>query len=336
MRIAKTCTLRLRSMTLGAVGAVLLVALTAGCLSTPRSTSPESRGGRETMADRGAAQKEIQQARQMLREGDYGAAIPRLQHTMEKYQRNAAAAEARYLLGHAYYGISNYRDAAENFHKYLEVAPAGEHAEEAQRLITQIQEEYEEVFPSPQQLEERLEEARAAVDQNPGDLEKKLELADVLWRKGDYQEAGDVYEEILDEDPGYAEESALSRRVEVGSDGELTLLTPSEVQRREVEERPLVITNLESFRPSSSRDLFTRQHRHYVVSGQAVNRGDSTLNGVQVHVTIYGFGDVVYDTDTVNIGRLGPGERRPFSVRFSDFDTIENIHRHEAVGTFEG
>ncbi len=323
-------------MILGGVGAILLVALTAGCLTGPRSTSPESRGGRETMADRGAAQKEIQQARQMLREGDYGAAIPRLQHTMEKYQRNAAAAEARYLLGHAYYGTSNYRDAAENFHKYLEVAPAGEHAEEAQRLITQIQEEYEAVFPSPQQFEERLREARAAVEQNPGDLEKKLELADVLWRKGDYEQAGEVYEEVLDQDPGYAEDSTVSRRVEIGPGGRLTLLTPAEVQRREIEERPLVITNLESFRPSSSRDLFTRQHRHYVVSGQAVNRGETTLNGVRVQVTIYGFGDVVYDTDTVNIGRLRPGERRPFSVRFSNFDTIENIHRHEAVGTFEG
>jgi hypothetical protein len=59
------------------------------------------------------------------------------------------------------------------------------------------------------------------------------------------------------------------------------------------------------------------------------------LYGVQVFVTIYGFGNVVFDTSTINIGRLNPGETRAFSVRFSNFDNIENVRRHEAVGTFQ-
>ncbi|MFO7775704.1 MAG: tetratricopeptide repeat protein [Candidatus Hydrogenedentota bacterium] len=323
-------------MILGGVGAVLLVVLTAGCVSGPRSTSPETRGGRQTLADNGAAEKEIEQAREMLREGDYSVVIPRLQHTMEKYPRSEAAKEARYLLGQSYYGISNYRDASEMFREYLQVAPDSPQAAEARRLMTQIEQEYEAVFPSVEQLEERIAEVRAELEENPGDVGKRLELADVLWRKGDYEEAGEIYEEVVAENPSYAEESPISNRVEVQPEGEVALLTPSEVQRREVRDRPLVITNVESFRPSASRDLFTREHRHYVVSGQALNRSDRTLNGVQVRVTIYGFGNVVYDTETVNIGQLGPGERRPFSVRFRDFDTIENIHRHEAVGTFEG
>ncbi|MFP4191189.1 MAG: tetratricopeptide repeat protein [Candidatus Hydrogenedentota bacterium] len=336
MRIVKDSKLRLKPLILAGVGTVLLMVLTAGCVSGPRSTSPETRGGRQTLADDGAAEREIEQAREMLEEGDYGSAIPRLQHTMEKYRRGEAAKEARYLLGQSYYGISNYRDAAKMLREYLQVAPDSPRAAEARRLMTQIEEEYEATFPSSEELDERIAEVRADVEDNPGDVSKKLELADLLWRKGDYEEAGEIYEEVVAENPSYAEQSPISKRVEVQPEGELALLTPAEVQQREVEDRPLVITNVESFRPSASRDLFTREHRHYVVSGQALNRSDRTLNGVQVRVTIYGFGNVVYDTETVNIGRLGAGERRPFSVRFRDFDTIENIHRHEAVGTFEG
>ncbi|MFA6241883.1 MAG: FxLYD domain-containing protein, partial [Candidatus Hydrogenedentales bacterium] len=115
--------------------------------------------------------------------------------------------------------------------------------------------------------------------------------------------------------------------------GQYLILTPMEVQRREVEKQPLVIVNMSSFR--SGEDLFTRQPLYYSVTGQAVNRSDSVLYGVQVMVTLYGFGNVVYDTTTANIGRLNPGESRAFSVRFSNFDDIENIYRYEAVGSFE-
>ena len=42
-----------------------------------------------------------------------------------------------------------------------------------------------------------------------------------------------------------------------------------------------------------------------------------------------------YDTTTVSVGRLNPGEIRAFSVRFSNFDNIENINRYECVASFQ-
>jgi hypothetical protein len=111
------------------------------------------------------------------------------------------------------------------------------------------------------------------------------------------------------------------------------IVTPSEIERRSIENRPLLITNTNYFR--SGEDLITRESRFYVVSGQAHNRSDSILYGVQVHVTIYGFGNVIYDTATVNIGRLHPGEQRAFSIRFSNFDNINNVARYECIGTFD-
>jgi hypothetical protein len=76
------------------------------------------------------------------------------------------------------------------------------------------------------------------------------------------------------------------------------------------------------------------QQRDYNVSGQAVNVGDTPLEDVRLIVTIYGLGQLVYDTQTVALGALQPGEVRAFSVQFTRFDDINNIVRHECRGTF--
>ena len=85
----------------------------------------------------------------------------------------------------------------------------------------------------------------------------------------------------------------------------------------------------------SGHDLLTREKLYYVVTGQVVNRGDSVLYGTELVVTIFGFGNVVLDTNTVSFGRMNPGEARAFSVRFSNFPNIDDIRRFEAVPTFQ-
>jgi len=315
--------------------AAATVLLAGGCISPPRATVHETdrTGPAARLAEAGAARKEVDQARAMIEQGDHSTIIPRLLHTISKYPRSEAAVEARYLLGLSYYEISSYRDATDMFKDYLRMAPEGEFAEPSREHIARIADEYERKYDTPEKLDEKLQEILQELSGNPEDLGKRLELADVLWRRGDYESAGKVYKAIVGARPDFAEDATVASRVEFTADGDMTLRTPREVQRREVERRPLVITNVNSFR--SGRDLFTREHRHYVVSGQAVNRGESVLYGVRVHVTIYGFGNIVYDTNAVNIGRLNPGEQRAFSVRFSQFENIENIHRHEVVGSFE-
>jgi hypothetical protein len=59
------------------------------------------------------------------------------------------------------------------------------------------------------------------------------------------------------------------------------------------------------------------------------------LYGVEVLITLYGQGNIVYDSRPWHVGRLNPGERRAFSVRFDQFETLENIQRFECVGSFQ-
>jgi len=317
----------------------LLVVLAASSCITPRSTAPSSilPISPTNLADDRAAAKEVEEAKRIiLQEGNAGdttTVIPRLLHTISKYPSTESAVESRYWLGVAYYDIGGYRDAIELFNEYLRLAPQGEYAAGCATIVAQATSEYDERFPSPEKLDEAIKEATTKANADPGNLELGMQLAELFWKRGNYDEAGAIYKRIVEQNPVYAGNEAIKSRVEFLPNNEQIVLTPAEVQRRQAEAQPLAIINQASFR--SGEDLFTRTSRYYSVTGQVVNRSDSVLYGVQVMVTIYGFGNVVFDTTSANIGRLNAGEIRAFSVRMSNYDNVENVDRYECVGTFQ-
>lgn len=278
-------------------------------------------------------QQELSEAKYMVEHGDYTVVIPRLLQLIANYPNSKAALEARYLLALSYKEVKSYRDAIDVLNEYMRIAPSGPHAEECKKLASTLTEEYERTYWTEKKLVARIDELNQKLTADPNNLDLQWELADLLWKRGDYRNAGAMYASIAQKSPEKAADPLMASRIEIMPSGQYLILTPGEVQRREVEKQPLVIVNMASFR--SGEDLFTRQPMYYSVTGQAVNRSDSVLYGVQVMVTLYGFGNVVFDTTTANIGRLNPGESRAFSVRFSNFDDIENVYRYEAVGSFE-
>jgi len=313
---------------------VLLFGLIVGC-STPRSTSPVGSMPilKNRFVDFRTAGKEVEEAERMIKAGDYTVVTPRLQHVISKYPESQAGIDARYWLAVAYQKMNSAREAIDMFSEYLRLAPEGKYASEAKACVAQLQAEYQSKYPSPEELDKQIQSISEQAIAHPENLELRLELADLLWKRGNYEEAGRIYYSITKEHPELAADSRIVSRVELLPNGTYVVLSPAEVQRREIQEKPLVVVNTASFR--SGRDLFTRERKYYVVTGQAYNRSDSVLYGVQVIVTLYGFGGMVYDSTAYNIGRLNPGERRAFSVRFSNFDTLDNILRYECEGVFE-
>ena len=163
----------------------------------------------------------------------------------------------------------------------------------------------------------------------------QLELANLYWEQGQYENAGGIYAELLRHWPRLEEDLVVRRRIARGSNGEITVLTPTEVERRHREAEPLLIYNVSAFKSGRFEGWSaTPNQRYYNVTGQSVNQSQTTLHDVNIIVTIYGVGFMVYDTKTANIGSLRPGEVRAFSIQFSQFDNIDNIARHECVGTF--
>lgn len=280
-----------------------------------------------------AAQEELVEARRFLDTGDVSGSIPILLQTIGKYPESAAAVEARYLLGRAYYELNGHRDAIDLFKDYIRLAPEGPHAAEARAYIERLTAEYHEKYLTPEALDSRIRQLTEMLAADPQSLDIQWQLAEMLWRRGNYGRAAEIYMEIVAAHPQYANDQTVRTRVELLPNGDHIVLTPSELQRREAEVQPLLVFNLAGF--PAGRDLFTRTRTYYVVTGQIVNRSDSVLYGVEVLVSIYAFGNVVYDTQTVAIGRLNPGETRAFSVRLTNFEYIENINRFECVPTFQ-
>ena len=316
-----------RSLGVLAVVAALVV---AGC-----QTTGAGQGGHRGLKgpDQGSGARAVEEARRSIEAGDTTQVIPRLLHVISNYPSSTPAIEARYWLGVAYMKISSYRDAIELFYEYIKLAPEGRYAKEAQQQADALQKEYSEKYQTPEEMDAEVKALLAKVTASPADAALQMELANLLWKRGDYDSAAKIYYQVLKAHPEYADDPGLKDHIERMPNGELIVLTPTEVQRREAERQPLQVINMASFK--SGKDLLTRESLYYAVTGQVVNRGTSVLYGVQVNVTIFAFGNMVQDTTTVNIGRLNPGEIRAFSVRFSNFENIDDIHRYECVASFE-
>lgn len=298
----------------------------AGCVSY---SNPEKGYG---VGDRSARQ-DLATVRVLLESDRYYEALPRLQQVIAKYPHGNANIDARYLLGYTYYKIDDYRDAIESLHEYLALAPEGKYGADARALVARLEKEYGDRYPDHQDIEREIATAQQDLQKHAGSLELSTRLADLLWRHGDYAKAGALYTETARKFPELKRDPVFSERIEIGPGENYTVLTPAEILRREIDRRPLSVLNTASFR--TGRDLITRQPLYYSVTGQVLNRSDSVLYGVEVHVTIYGYGTTIYDTATYRLGRLNPAESRAFRTRFSNFESINRIDRYECTVSYQ-
>ncbi|MCC6794750.1 MAG: hypothetical protein IT366_06490 [Candidatus Hydrogenedentes bacterium] len=324
-----------RALGVGLAGAIVIGAVMVGCQSTAPKNDldrPNHRGltGPTTGTESGAGS--VEQARKSIEAGDTSNVIPRLMHVIGNAPASQPALDARYWLAVAYAKIGSYRDAIDMYREYLELAPEGRYAEAAKGQREALETEYKAKFQTPEQLDEEVGKLSGALQQDPNNVQLQIQLANTLWKRGDYDRAAKIYYQVIGANPALANEPDLRDRIESLPNGEIIVLTPAEIQRREVERQPLVVFNTAAFR--SGKDLFTREPLYFAVTGQVVNQSKSVLYGVQVVVTIYGFGNMVYDTSNVNIGRMNPGEVRAFSTRFSNFDNIDEVHRFDCVASY--
>ncbi len=279
------------------------------------------------------ASRELASAKRMMKAGEYSLAIPRLQQIVNKYPGDAAAVEAHYHLGEAYYNVGAFTSALDCLAKYETLAPEGAFVENGRALVARLTGTPATAPPTEQDMQ--IASLEAAIAAAPEEMAPRLELAELLWSLGRYMESGTVYEELLTRWPRLETDVVVRRRIERDAAGNLVVLSPAEVERRYREQEPLKIYNVSPFRSGRFEGWpATANERYYNVAGQAVNQSEHPLEDVSIVVTIYGLGQMVYDTQTVALGSMRPGEVRAFNAQFSRFDNIYNITRHECVGTF--
>lgn len=307
----------------------------AGLLGLLSACSTTSSGRYETGSnsfDAPGPRQPLAEAEQLIESGNPAAAVGRLQEILLRYPGTPEAGDAQYLLGVAYENLGGTRDAITAYETYLDVAPEGTWAEASRLSRDRLRHQYEASFPSQEKVDQEISVLRAQQQADPTSVDIRLRLADMLWTQGQYADAAKTYVEVAGFNADFAKSEHFRTRVEPKQDGTYTVLTPTEVSRRAAAQNPIQVINTNSF--AAVRDSFTQVPRFFVVTGQAVNRGESVIYGVNVNVTLYGFGSQIYDTDTAQLGDMNPGEIRAFSMRFSNFRELNSIERYESSVSF--
>jgi len=316
----------LSSVIRNTIALTLAVLLFSGCVSSPRfSSGPLSHS---------AGKSDISGAWKMYNDRQYHQVIPRLQQIVEGSNEVSTANEARYILGLSYEKIEGHKDAIIMFSTYVRIEPEGQYAPESRESIQRLTRNYEQQFPSEESLETNIASLRTELTASPNSMPLQAGLADLIWKQGNYDEAGRLYFDLSRKYPDFKNNSMFTERIELQTgSSSYVVLSPAELQRRDIAKTPLRIINTTSFR--TGRDRYTRTAKFYVVTGQVLNRSDQTLYGVEVTTTVYGFGSTVFDTATFRIGLLNPGETRAFSSRMSNFEDMNTITRFESTATYQ-
>lgn len=310
----------------------------AGCSTSGSSVSSPVGGNlnpsRSASEPQGSS-KELAIARGLMQSGNYSQAIPRLMHVTGDYPQTQDAMEAHFMLGQTYYELGGYGDAVEHFEKCLSLNPDSAFAPWCQDYLKRLTDPQGNPYTRPEFVDTQIAAVRARAESNPQELSHRLELADLYWKNGQYQEAGDLYNQIFRQWPKLLDDMVLRQRIDWTGDGVYTVLTPDEILRRRSEEEPLLVYNTTSYR-SGRFEGYTRSFREtqYIVTGKVVNRGSEPLKNISLFVTIYGFGSIIYDSQRVTVGSLEPGVSRAFSSVFTNFDNLENVSRYEIQSEF--
>lgn len=319
--------------------AVLFLGFTGvACVRTPEVIAPPVGGNlkpESTGSESRTAAKELEVAKRMVHAGNYSQVIPRLTHLTTDYANTGAGREAHFFLGLSYHEIGGLDQARKHLQAYLQHAPSGEYADLGRQYIAKLDEEARLERQTEEEVEARIEELEDAAEEAPQKLARQLELANLYWKEARFDEAGTLYAGILREWPQLESDPTIRERIERQADGELVILTPQEVERRIAERDPLLVINTSAFK--SGRlwgQAAVAMPRYYNVTGEVVNRGESSLRNVRVIVTLYEFRAVI-DTKTVHIGRMLPGETRAFSAKFANLPNMYDVYHYECVGTYE-
>lgn len=273
-------------------------------------------------------------AQRLIEKGEFSQALPKLLSIVESGKNNYP--ESHYLLGVVYQELGSPQNALTHYIKYLQIAPTGIYSENSKRKISEILGKPDTQIERVTTIEERISSLEEMLKIHPKNKNIMLELANWYWINQNYDKAGELYRELVILYPELWNEDVIASRIEKDERGNIIVLSPDEALKREAERKPIVFFNVTSFRSGRqfgwASDL---RHQIYNVTGQVRNRSSRTIKNLSVQVTIYGFSGMVYDTKTVNLGNLNPGQTKPFSIQFTNFDTIENVDHYDYVAYYE-
>lgn len=312
------------------------LALLSGCATGGAPAA--SPLGRDSNAAPGGATRshDVVEARRLIDSGAYSQALPRLLLVTSQDQQSAQAAEAFYWMGVAYQRIGSLGEASDAYGRSVEIAPDGAYAATAQTAMETIRNEVDAAYVDADELDGLIKQVEQRAAAEPNEVAHRLLLADLHWKRESYDAAGAIYQELLTTHPGLARDRVVAQRMMQKAEGGWTVMTPGTAIQMNAEENPVTLYGVSSFKTTELRgDVRYYNVDFYHVSGYVVNQSQSPVRNVNVDVTIFGFGSRVFDTTSVSLGTLRPGQHRTFAVRFNNFDNVNNVQRYDCQLRYE-
>ncbi|HOK08816.1 MAG TPA: FxLYD domain-containing protein [Candidatus Hydrogenedens sp.] len=276
---------------------------------------------------------DIKLAQQLIEQGQFSQALPKLLSVLESGDNTNSA---NYYLGIVYQGLGSPQNALTHYIKYLQNEPKGIYAEHARKQIGELLGTTINHIEKIDTIENHIKNLEAKLQQDKENPELMLQLANWYWINQDYSKAGTLYKTLVTMKPELWNDPTITSRIEKTPTSEIVVLTPEEALKREAERNPIVFFNVTSFR-SGRQSGWSNDFKHHIynVSGQIRNRSTRTIKNVNIQLTIYGFSGMVYDTKNIFIGNLNPGQHKPFSAQFVNFDNIENIDHYDYTAYYD-
>lgn len=230
--------------------------------------------------------------------------------------RNERFIYARYRMGLCHFFLDEFTDAALIMEEILEYSPNYDKANEAREVLRKSREQIalrrETQEREQSELQRELQRFEALANEQPDIAEYRVQLGDLYWSLGRYEDAVSQYQAAARLDPSQLETDRFRQRVRMDRDGDLVVRNPllnpesaGPVQLRYVRLEPFYRSN------------WLGEQEFLRLTGEVHNNGVRDVRNVQVQASIRDFYGNLQGAQTANLGRIQAGARRPFVMQFS-------------------
>ncbi len=311
--------------TLLCLSLLLAVAIQTGCSYARRLTVAE----------------EIQEAQQRFSQGEYMVARALYERLAQNSPDSQVRQKMLFLMGKCYFNdqVRAYHDARIAYLQYIETYPNGQYVAEARQCLAEIDNAQKQRNQRAEiklgQVAQEIETIKAAIQADPhnGNLynnaDLHLKLGNALWRLQRYDEARDAYVRSYELNAALRENTTIRERLTTDAAGQIVPVTPERRSEIERERQPLVVFNDNAYKSRLNNDLYSAREVNYNVTGLIRNQSARELSGVVLEVRFFNPNRDLMDTQTIEIGNIGPGSVRAFLAQAINYDNLYNIVRYE-------
>ncbi|HIE44414.1 MAG TPA: tetratricopeptide repeat protein [Candidatus Omnitrophica bacterium] len=250
----------------------------------------------------------------------YQQAAVEFSYFIEENPHSQQLEKAYFYLGKCYFGMKNYYLAGMTFQKYLQRWPNGKWAEEAYEHLRLINSEFKTSY-TKKDIEQEYQRLALAYREVLGEEIPKdrvyLKLGDIYWEEGKNEMARQAYNEAISLNPSLKRKKWLMERIEKLTSPEIEAKPSLRIINRYLRDLQEVVKGTiteDNTLQYTEKEVRLSLGESVVISGEVENSGSVSIPNLRIRIVCYDFYRRVLNSSFAYVGRIDPGETKPFSV----------------------